>query len=74
MTTKKIQTAARPLTPDTAYRLTELPAYYGVGISQIYDMIEKKEIPKLVKFRKHGRAVGHYGATILEHQKKLRGE
>ena len=73
MTIKRAKPSDRPLVPDQIYRPREWPTYLGVGATQIYEMIKDGEIEPPLKLRKNGRSVGYLGATLIDHQKKLKG-
>jgi predicted DNA-binding transcriptional regulator AlpA len=54
------------INPDFLYRQTILPAFLGLGLSQIKAKIKSGEFPKPVKLSEHGRAIGYYGSQLLE--------
>jgi predicted DNA-binding transcriptional regulator AlpA len=54
------------INPDFVYRITVLPAYLGLGLSQIKSKIKSGEFPRPVSLSASGRALGYYGSQLLE--------
>jgi hypothetical protein len=59
-----------PINPDFFYRLHVLPLFLGLERSQVREAINSGELPPLVSPTDSGRALGYYGRTILDLQRK----
>jgi hypothetical protein len=69
----KHTTAYEPLVPDRFYRKTEAIGnrYFGLGATQLDKLIRDGVIEAPIKLNPNGRAVGWFGRTIIDFQKKL---
>jgi hypothetical protein len=59
-----------PINEHFFYRLHLLPLFLGLETSQIRAAMESGELPPPVSPTDSGRALGYFGSTILELQKK----
>jgi predicted DNA-binding transcriptional regulator AlpA len=56
----------RPLNPDFFYRMFEGPLFFGVGRSQMNQLIAGGKIPKPIPLTDGGRAKGWFGSQIIQ--------